>query len=95
MVDVFFAFLVAAITCFLGFAIGRYGDKYGGHLDAPHHWIWGIVLVVVGFIYVDNLFGVVSLAFGLGHFVSDFDDFANMRIWGVDKKHKWKFWSVE
>ena len=46
---------------FIGFAIGRFGDKYGGHLNLPHHWIYGLSLIILGFIinnhhivYADN-----------------------------------------
>ncbi|MCD4705289.1 hypothetical protein K8R66_04420 [bacterium] len=83
------------IGALIGFAIGRLGDKYGGHLNAPHHWIYGLVLVIVGVVYVNNWVGILSVSFGIGHFISDFDDFLHMRIWGVDEPHEWKFWSIK
>ncbi|MCK5449688.1 hypothetical protein KAI32_02385 [Candidatus Pacearchaeota archaeon] len=86
---------ISLIGTFVGFAIGRFGDKYGGHLNAPHHWIYGLVLIVVGIIYIHNWIGMLSLSFGVGHFVSDLDDFLHMRIWGVDEPHEWKFWSIK
>ena len=82
------------ISAFIGFAIGRFGDKYGGHLNAPHHWIFGLILIVIGIIYVNNWIGMLSLSFGIGHFISDLDDFLHMRIWGIDEPHEWKFWSI-
>ena len=93
--DILFVVAIGLIGAFVGFAIGRFGDKYGGHLNAPHHWIYGLVLIVVGIIYVNNWVGILSLFFGVGHFVSDFDDFLHMRIWGVDEPHEWKFWSIK
>ena len=83
------------ISTFIGFAIGRIGDKYGGHLNAPHHWIYGLVLIIVGIVYVNHWIGILSLFFGIGHFISDLDDFLNMRIWGIDEPHEWKFWSIK
>jgi len=82
------------ISAFIGFAIGRIGDKYGGYLNAPHHWIYGLVLIIVGIVYVNHWIGILSLFFGIGHFISDLDDFLHMRIWGIDEPHKWKFWSI-
>jgi len=83
------------ISAFIGFAIGRFGDKYGGHLNIPHHWIYGLFLIIVGIIYIDNWIGILFLSFGIGCFISDLDDFLHMRIWGVDVPHKWKFWSIK
>lgn len=83
------------ISTFIGFAIGRIGDKYGGHLNAPHHWIYGLILFILGIFYIHTWMGIISLSFGIGHFISDLDDFLHMKIWGVDKPHEWKFWSIK
>lgn len=80
---------------FIGFAIGRLGDKWGGNLNTPHHWIYGIILIIIGILYIDHNEGIMSISFGIGHFISDLDDFLHMRIWGVDVPHKWKFWSIK
>jgi len=85
----------SSISTFIGFAIGRLGDKLGGHLNAPHHWIFGLILIIAGIIYINNWIGILSLSFGIGHFISDLDDFLHMRIWGVDEPHEWKFWSIK
>ena len=82
-------------SAFIGFAIGRFGDKWGGHLNGLHHWIYGLALIILGAIYRNNYLGIISLFFGAGHFVSDLDDFLHRRIWGVDVPHKWKFWSIK
>ena len=86
---------ISIIGIFIGFAVGRLGDKWGGHLNAPHHWIYGLILIILGVIYLNSYLGIVLLSLGLGHFTSDFDDFLHMKIWGVDEPHKWKFWSIE
>ena len=86
---------ISSFTLFVGFAIGRFGDKYGGSLNAPHHWIYGLLLVAAGLIFISSRLGAPSFFFGIGHFVSDLDDFLHLRIWGVDKPHKWKFWSIK
>lgn len=80
---------------FLGFTIGRVSDKYGGHISAPHHWIYGLIFIAVGIIYINHWTGMLSLFFGKGHFISDLDDFLHMRIWGADRPHEWRFWSVK
>ncbi|OGL86090.1 hypothetical protein A3I40_01850 [Candidatus Uhrbacteria bacterium RIFCSPLOWO2_02_FULL_48_12] len=95
-----YAIIIAAILSsgFLGFAIGRVSDKYSGRINAPHHWIYGLIFIVIGIIYINYInhwTGMLSLLFGKGHFISDLDDFLHMRIWGVDEPHEWKFWSVK
>ena len=75
---------------FLGFTIGRIGDKFGGHLNLPHHWIWGILIVVLG-IHTYN----ILIPFGLGVFISDFKDFYSLKFWGKDEPKVWKFWNID
>jgi len=87
--------IIGIAVAFAGFAIGRFSDKYGGHLNTPHHWIYGLILLILGIYYINQLLGVLSFSFGIGHFISDLDDFLHIRIWGVDKPHKWKFWSIK
>lgn len=86
---------VFLIMFFIGFAVGRYGDKWGGHLNTPHHWIYGLLLIIVGIIFIHNNAGIVALSFGIGHFLSDLNDFINMRFYGPDEPHDWKFWSIK
>lgn len=91
----FYLLLIILITCFIGFAVGRFGDKWGGHLNTPHHWIYGLVLIILGIIFFQHDLGLASLGFGIGHFISDLDDFLHLRIYGPDEPHEWKFWSVD
>jgi hypothetical protein len=86
--------IIIILSLFLGFAIGRFGDKYGGHLRAPHHWIYGLILIIAG-IFIHKPIGYFLISFGIGHFISDLDDFLNLRFFGVDVPHKWEFWSIK
>jgi putative Mn2+ efflux pump MntP len=86
---------LSIFSLFAGFAIGRFSDKWGGHLPTPHHWIYGLILVVFGIYYIRSALGVFGLSFRIGHFVSDLDDFLHMRVFGRDVPHRWKFWSIK
>lgn len=87
--------LVAQLAIALaGFAVGRLGDKIGGHLRAPHHWIYGLLLIVAGIFTGGSFWGTTSISFGLGFFLSDLNDYLHLRFYGVDEPHEWRFWSV-
>jgi hypothetical protein len=51
--------------------------------------------MVFGIFYYNNFWGITSISAGAGHFISDLEDFLHFRFWGVDKFHKWKFWSIK
>jgi len=87
--------LISIFSGFIAFAMGRIGDKYGGHLNAPHHWIYGLILMVLGVFWTNLSVCVILFSIGFGHFISGLDDFLHMRIWGPDKPHEWKFWSIK
>jgi len=81
---------------FVGFALGRFGDKLGGHLNTFHHWIWGILFIIGGvYFYSVAILGVLAFSFGVGLVISDFDDLLHFRVYGVDEPHEWKFWSIK
>jgi MFS family permease len=91
-----FLFIVVIIASSLaGFAAGRIGDRHGGHVNAPHHWIYGLLMVVFGFIFFSNWLFWAIASFGIGLFISDLEDFLKGKVWGVDEPHKWKFWSLK
>ena len=87
--------IIILISIFIGFAIGRYGDKIGGHWRGPHHWIYGLMAIAAGIIYFEGLAMIATVAFGIGVFVSDLKDFLLLRVYGVDVPHKWKFWNID
>lgn len=78
-----------------GFAIGRIGDRYGGHIKGPHHWIYGLLTVAFGAIFLPGLSMWATIAFGVGLFVSDLEDFFKGKFYGVDEPHEWRFWSLK
>lgn len=84
----------------MGFAMGRIGDKYRNSeymvaKKTPHHWIYGLFLIVIGIAFYHNLWSLPLVFFGIGHFISDLNDFFHLRIYGVDVPHEWKFWSIK
>ncbi|MBC8495327.1 hypothetical protein H8D36_04190 [archaeon] len=87
--------VLQAIIVFIGFGAGRFGDRIGGSWNCPHHWILGLILVIIGAFYTHNFWGLTVITFGAGFFVSDLDDFLHMRIYGPDEPHKWRFWSIK
>jgi hypothetical protein len=87
--------IVGALSALIGFGVGRIGDKHGGHVNSPHHWIYGLVLAVAGIFFMENPLGFISLTFGVGLFVSDLRDFLHLRFYGVDEPHEWRFWDIK
>ena len=83
---------------FLGYVIGRIGHVLGGSLPAPHHWIYGLLLVILGAVLLfvfKKFYGYYILMFGLGLFISDLYDFLNLRFYGVDIVEEYKFWGFD
>ena len=93
--DIMFAIIGGSISALIGFTIGRLGDKLGGHLNAPHHWIYGLILTIVALILLPGWYKILFSTLGLGHFISDLRDFFHFRLWGIDEPHKWRFWSIK
>jgi len=87
--------LFAIALIFIGYVVGRISDWYGGHLDVPHHWIHGLLMFAIGLLFYTSMLGNVSSSFGMGLFVSDFNDFVDLKFWGPDEKKEKKFWSFD
>ena len=83
------------LTAFLGYTVGRISHIYGGHLKTPHHWIYGLILIIAGLVFYKDAIGQVLFYFGVGHFISDFKDFRQLKFFGVDEDGKKKFWGVD
>jgi len=90
------------LSAFLGYVIGRWSDNYlnlwlKDPAWAPHHWIYGFLLMVVGYIYFNDSLGLWIFSFGVGLFVSDLKDFLDLKFWGKDNKDKSKikFWHID
>ncbi len=82
--------ILEIIICFIGYLIGRAGDYFAGHWDFFHHWIYGVIFVIIGF-FISTYF----IFFGIGLIISDLKDMAEFRIYGPDKKSKVNFWGID
>jgi putative Mn2+ efflux pump MntP len=79
-INLIFTVFLLCLTLFLGFAIGRFGDKFFGYTKLPHHWIYGVIL----------------LGLGVGLFISDLNDFLIIPVTQFyELPHIWKFWSLK
>lgn len=90
------------LALFLGYLIGRFGDYYLNFWLkdpgwAPHHWIYGLILMIIGIFYLKSNLGLWMLFFGAGLFVSDLKDFLDLKFFGSDNKDKnqRKFWNID
>jgi hypothetical protein len=88
-------YIFLALTFVISYAIGRIGHVLGGHLNAPHHWIYGLVAIIVGAIFRDRPWGYYLIVFGLGFVISDFKDMINLKFYGVDDVAVKKFWGID
>jgi hypothetical protein len=86
---------------FIGYLIGRFGDYYLNFWLkdpgwAPHHWIYGLVLIMAGFFFKNSI-GLLLFSFGLGLFISDLKDFSEMKFFGSDNKttKTRRFWHID
>jgi len=80
---------------FMGFAAGRIGHIYWGYLRAPHHWIYGFILIILGSVFRKYSFGLPAFFFGAGLYISDFKDFLKLKIIDPDKPGEKKFWGID
>lgn len=91
--------LIYIAVAFAGFAIGRAGHILGGQLKAPHHWIYGVVLIAVGmisfFFFYEDRWSLCLIAFGLGLAISDLDDMMALKFYGVDDVEVKRFWGID
>ena len=87
--------LLLLSIAFLGYAIGRIGHILGGHLNAPHHWIYGVILTIVGAFFLHAEWGSWLIAFGIGYTLSDFKDMLALKFWGRDDPGPKRFWGID
>ena len=87
-------------STFAGYLLGRFGHAYlnvwvGNPSWAPHHWIYGAILMIVGLIFHNKPWGWLVFAFGIGHFVSDLKDFWELKFIGPDVEGPTNFWVID
>ena len=87
--------LLYVLLAFGGYAIGRIGHVRGGHLKAPHHWIYGFILVFWGIFFHHNPLAPFALSFGAGLFISDLIDFLHLKLLSPDPPGKKNFWGID
>lgn len=82
---------------FAGFAIGRIGHIFGGQLNTPHHWIYGVILVIIGVVlwFYKKEWALYFILFGLGLTISDLKDMIDLKFWGVDPPGEKRFWGID
>ncbi|MBT7349371.1 hypothetical protein HN803_01095 [candidate division WWE3 bacterium] len=88
------------LLALLGYLVGRFGHAYlnvwlGNPAWAPHHWIYGAILIILGIIYWEIPFARYGLAFGVGHFISDLKDFLDLKFFCPDEEGEKKFWGID
>jgi hypothetical protein len=88
------------LTAFLGYLIGRFGHVYlnvwTGNVNwLPHHWIYGILLIIIGIYNWPALLFKYLLFFGVGLFVSDLKDFFELKFFQPDKDEPKRFWDID
>lgn len=85
------------ISIFIGYISGRTGHLIGGLSLSPHHWIYGLLIMIIGFIlhkkYSKYYFLIGFL--GIGIFISDLNDFLNLQFYGVDTVNQFIFWNID
>jgi len=92
MVKETFIFIAIAIV---SYAIGRISHVLGGQLNTPHHWIYGVIAVLVGIIFYRQWWGIYLIALGIGFIVSDFKDMIELKFYGPDEPGIRIFWGID
>ena len=83
---------------FVGYLIGRAGHVIGGSIAwIPHHWIFGLIIMFAPLFLkkASRKIKILIVLFGLGVFVSDFNDFLRLRIMQPDDVKIVRFWGID
>lgn len=89
------------VAAFLGYIIGRFGDNYInfwiGENWLPHHWIYGLLMIIFGILFFKGDLQLWIISFGVGLFVSDLKDFLDLKFFAPDGKTKEtrRFWHID
>ena len=88
-------FFIYFLVLFGAYTIGRIGHILCGHLKAPHHWIYGVISLILGIVYHSHVLGIYLIMFGIGHTISDLKDMVELKFYGVDDVEVKKFWGID
>lgn len=92
------------IIAFAGYIIGRISHIVGGELGnkgihvkySPHHWVIGLLILVVGVSFWEHMLGKILIAFGIGHIISDLSDLMHGRVFDTSHEPEIKkFWGID
>jgi hypothetical protein len=86
------------LASFSGYAIGRLGHIFGGSIWwIPHHWIFGVILMVAPFFLkkIPWAIKILIIVFALGVFISDFNDFLSLKTFEPEDVEVVRFWGVD
>lgn len=85
------------IAGFLGYIIGRLSHILTKWFNpnSPHHWIYGLLLIILGVIYWQQPLAKYAFSFGVGHFISDLKDLLELKFIGPDEEGPKKFWGID
>lgn len=87
--------LIFLASTFASYAVGRISHILGGHLNTPHHWIYGAIALIVGIIFHNKFWAIYLIAFGVGFIISDFKDMIGLKFFGPDEPGIKKFWGID
>lgn len=96
--DNFLNIYTVIIVMYIGYFVGRVGHMMGVFYNGygPHHWLFGYFILVVFFpIFVDTKYGKYLYCFGLGLFISDFNDFWTGNWIMPDNVTQFNFWGFD
>ena len=87
--------IIFVCSIFIGYTVGRTGHVFGGIWSMPHHWIYGFFIFCLGWYLKKKKIGNILMAFGIGVFISDLNDFFHLRFYGADLNETFNFWGID
>ena len=93
-------FIYGFIGLATGYLSGRLAHCYinvwiGNPSWLPHHWIYGVVMIPTSLYFMPSFWGLLILFFGVGHFISDFKDFLDLKFFSPDKEGPKRFFHID
>ena len=89
--------IFSLFSILIGYISGRTGHLLGGISNSPHHWIYGLLIMIIGFFLYkkySKLYFLIGFL-GIGIFISDLNDFLNLQFYGVDTVSQFTFWNID
>ena len=96
--------IVLLTITFIGYIVGRVSHIIGGQLGDrgvdvkywPHHWVFGVLAIIIGALLYEKDFGKWFVAFGVGHIISDLNDLIKGRVFDTSQEPDIKkFWGTD